>query len=504
MSPLPRCAPSAAGVEASGIVDFLDAVETDPRIEMHSLMVVRRGQVVAEGWWAPYAADRVHLFYSLSKSFTATAAAFAADEGLLDLDAPVASYFPELAEAADADPRMLVRHVACMASGHRGETWDQVMATSRAEPATDPMAAFLALPPDEAPGSIFAYNQSCTYALGAIVQRQAEQSLTSYLRPRLFDPLGIGDVGWTQTPAGRDQGFSGLHARTEDAAKLGLLYLRGGRWEGAQLISPTWVVEATRAQVPTASWAVEADESPDWTRGYGYQFWISRHGYRADGAYGQFSIVVPELDAVIATTAATDGAQPILDAVWEHLVPALSSSSESGGSESGGSESGGSESGGPTPEAEADLVARLGSLSLATVSGSGTPSSGSAWDQARFTVATDPGRTDHAVRSVRTVTLARSNDRWELTLHEDLPLPVDLGFGEWRISEPVVGDARPVLAASAAWTDDELLRAEVILLETPHRLIVECSLVDHTFTATWHTQPLSGAPVRYLHCPRGD
>src|SRR3954452_19174889 len=152
------------------------------------------------------------------------------------------------------------------------------------------------------------------------IQRNAGMPLTRYVWPRLFDPLGIGQVGWQTFPPGREQGFSGLHARTEDIAKLGLLYLQEGRWEGAQLIPAKWVAEATSEQV-----ANPAEDNPDWRQGYGFQFWMSRHGYRGDGAFGQFCIVLPEQDAVVAITSGTDRMQAVLDAVWEHLLPGLNS-----------------------------------------------------------------------------------------------------------------------------------------------------------------------------------
>ena len=115
---LPRAAPSAVGVDADGVIAFLDGVQAATDIELHSVMLLLHGQVIAEGWWHPYSPDRVHLLYSLSKSFTSTATGFAVAEGLVDLDATVLSYFPEL-DADVTDPRsrsMLVRYIAAMAT----------------------------------------------------------------------------------------------------------------------------------------------------------------------------------------------------------------------------------------------------------------------------------------------------------------------------------------------------------------------------------------------------
>jgi CubicO group peptidase (beta-lactamase class C family) len=248
-SALPRSSPESEGVDPSGIQVFLDTLESAPDIEMHSLMIIRHGQVAAEGWWSPYVPEQMHLLYSLSKSFTSTAAAFAVAEGLVDLDATVLSYFPEL-DREITDPRsrsMLVRHVAAMASGHLEETADRALALDPLEP----VRGFLLIPPDREPGTVFAYNQPWTYSLAAIVQRLTGETLTAYLRPRLFDPLGIGRVGWQQYPAGRDIGYSGLHATTDAIARLGLLYLQGGVWDGQRLLSEEWVTEATRRQIET-------------------------------------------------------------------------------------------------------------------------------------------------------------------------------------------------------------------------------------------------------------
>src|ERR1700722_1213812 len=319
-SSLQRSTAADQGVDPGAILRFLDALDERPDIEMHSLMVVRHGRVVAEGWWAPYSAGRPQLLYSLSKSFTSTAAAFAQAEGLFDLDDTVISHFAEF-EADITDPRsrsMKVRHVASMAAGHTREVLGEALERDRKEP----VRGFLLIPPDRDPGTFFAYSQPCTYTLASIIQRNAGMSLTSYLRPRLFDPLGIGQVGWHTFPPGREQGFSGLFARTEDIAKLGLLYLQQGRWEGVQLIGKEWVAEATSAHVSNSQ-----NAEPDWQQGYGFQFWMSRHGYRGDGAFGQFCVVLPEQDTVVAITAATWDMQAVLDALWNHLLPGLGATS---------------------------------------------------------------------------------------------------------------------------------------------------------------------------------
>ncbi len=475
--PLSVSSPAAQGVDARGIHAFLDAVESAPAVDPHSVMMLRHGQLIAEGWWAPYSPDRRHLLYSLSKSFTSTAAAFAAAEGLLRLDDPVISYFPELdAEVTDARSRsMLVRHVAAMASGHEEETWGRVM---EADPA-EPIRAFLQLPPDRDPGTVFAYNQSCTFTLASIIQRESGQTLTDYLRPRLFDPLGIGPVGWQQhPPTGRDLGFTGLHTTTDTIARLGQLYLQRGNWNGTQLLSEEWVAEATRSHVSNAG------PSADWAQGYGFQFWMSQHGYRGDGAYGQFCLVLPEHDAVIAITAATVEMQSVLDAVWDHVLPAFADS--------------------PLAEGDADdsLRDRLSRLALPVVPAKPAPPEGAgSWSGITFTPA---GGSCPQQPSLIGVGLAEQPDGWQATLREPgSMLGLRLGTAGWLVSEPATpsGEVVPT-AVSGGWADSQTLRFEVIFLETPHTLAVTCSLPSRTFEATWSTQPLGGRSVQELRSPR--
>jgi hypothetical protein len=441
-------------------------------------MILRHGRLVAAGWWAPYTAERPRLLYSLSKSFTGTAAALAEAEGLLDFDAPVVSYFPEFA-ADVTDPRsraMRVRHVACMASGHRRDTVEEAYALDPAEP----VRGFLLLPPDRDPGTVFAYNQPAAYTLAAIVQRVTGQSLTAYLRPRLLDPLGIGEAAWLRDRSGREIGFSGLHATTDAVARLGGLYLRDGVWESRRLLPAGWTARAARAHVPTAGAMGERDRQ-DWDRGYGFQFWMSRHGYRGDGAYGQFCLVLPEQDAVIAATSATERMQEYLNLVWRHLLPAFRPA--------------------PLPgreAADAALRERLRGLALPPAAGASEPPGGArAWSGAGFTpsgggCADQPGLTGAAVRP--------GADGWTLTLTEDgRPLDLRLGRGGWAVAEEPVPTA-----VSGGWRADGTLAVEVVFLQTPHRLAVTCSLPDRTFTARWRTRPLHAGPLRSLRAPRGS
>jgi CubicO group peptidase (beta-lactamase class C family) len=475
---LPRSTPASQQVDPAAILRFLDAMADRRDIELHSLMVVRRGHVVAEGWWAPYSAGRPQLLYSLSKSFTATAAAFAEAEGLLGLDDTVVSHFSEF-DADITDPRsrsVLIRHVASMASGHTRDMLGEAIARDRDEP----VRGFLLIPPDQEPGSVFAYSQPCTFTLASIIARNAGVPLTQYLRPRLFDPLGIGPVGWhTLPPSGREQGFSGLHARTEDIAKLGQLYLQRGEWEGVQLIPAGWVDQATSVQV-----ANPGEPVPDWQQGYGFQFWMSRHGYRGDGAFGQFCVILPEHETVIVTTASTLDMQAVLDAMWAHLLPGLGTTPASAG------------------PAQDQLSARLRGLELPPCPTGAAPAGAGRWPGDPFIIAAAaPG--SPAPPAFTSVSVLPRGGGWQLTLTEPAnALSFPAGAGSWAVSDPADrhGGVIPV-AASGGWPDSATFRAEVIFLETPHRMDITCSLQDRTARATWRLPPLGQATLQHLHCP---
>ncbi|MFE7172778.1 serine hydrolase domain-containing protein [Streptomyces sp. NPDC057616] len=474
--PLPSSDPATQGVDAAGVHAFLDALEAAPDIEPHSLMILRHGRLVASGWWAPYTAERPHLLYSLSKSFTATAAAIAAGEGLLRFDDPVISYFPEFA-ADITDPRsraMLVRHVASMASGHEAETLPRALAADRA----DMVRGFLLLPPERDPGTVFAYNQPTTYSLAAIVQRVTGQPLTEYLRPRLLDPLGIGTAAWLRDRAGRELGFSGLHAATDAVARLGQLYLQDGVWEGERLLPEGWVAEAARPHIGNGDGTAEGARS-DWQQGYGFQFWNSRHGFRGDGAYGQFCLVLPEHDAVIATTAATEQMQELLNLVWRHLLPAF----------------------GPAPlpdrtAADRALRDRMARLTLPPAPGKPAPPERTQdWSGAEFTPYDGVCAGQPRLTGVR---VTSGPDGWTLRLTEDgHHLDVPVGRAGWT-----VGDEPLPTAVSGGWADDGTLAVDIQFLETPHRLRVTCSPADGTFTARWATTPLHNPPLRAMRAPR--
>ena len=313
---LPRSSPESQGVSSVQIRKFVEAVDQKVHT-LHSFMLVRHGQVVAEGWWKPESAEKPHVLWSLSKSFTSTAVGIAVAEGKFSIDDPVLKFFPEDAPAAPSDKlkAMRVRDLLTMSTGHQDE--------AKVKEITDFdstwVKTFLNHPVPHKPGSHFQYNTPATFMLSAIVQKTTGQTVVDYLKPRLFDPLGIENPQWDTNPQGISIGGYGLHVRTEDIAKFGQLYLQKGQWNGKQLITPEWIALATSKQVSNGS-----DPSKDWDQGYGFQFWRCRHNaFRGDGKDGQFCIVLPDQDAVIAITANTGDMPSELNFVWDLLLPAF-------------------------------------------------------------------------------------------------------------------------------------------------------------------------------------
>ncbi len=322
--PLPRSRPEGVGLDPGGVEAFLDSV-AEGGVDLHSLMVLRRGHVAAEAWWAPYSPERPHLLYSLSKSFAAVAVGLLVAEGRARLDEPLAEIFPEsLPESVSPNlAAMTVRHLLNMTTGHEE---DDLGRDLRGREDGDWVRGFLARPVPREPGTHWIYNSSASYMLSALVARRTGERLLDYLAPRLFEPLGIpieapggepGGATWQRDPKGIDVGGWGLSLRTEDVAKFGRLLLEGG----GDLLPAGFLAEATRRQ------AANGDGAGDWGSGYGYQFWMcdppegSGRVYRGDGAFAQLLVVVPDRDLVVVVTANADiGA--VLNRVWTHLLPA--------------------------------------------------------------------------------------------------------------------------------------------------------------------------------------
>src|SRR3954470_14934086 len=240
--PLPRSSPEAQGVSSADIRAYVEAADLKVNT-LHSFMLVRHGHVVAECWWKPEAADKPHVMHSLSKSFTSTAVGLAVAEGKLNIDDHVLKFFPEDAPAEPSEnlKAVRVRDLLTMTCGNETE--------AKFTPDTPWVKTFLAQPVVFKPGTHFQYNTPGSYMLSAIVTKVTGQTVLDYLKPRLFEPLGIENPQWQASPQGISCGGFGLFIRTEDIAKFGLLYLQNGKWNGKQLVPASWVELATSKQV---------------------------------------------------------------------------------------------------------------------------------------------------------------------------------------------------------------------------------------------------------------
>lgn len=322
---LPRAATPKTMVKAMD--NYLKDVENSKQ-DLHSIMVLQHGKVIAAKWMGEGDENKPHVLNSVSKTFTATAIGFAVAEGKLKVTDKVISFFPDKlpAEISPNLKEMEIRHLLTMSCGHDADPTGQV----RKQEGADWVQGFLAIPVVHEPGTFFIYNSLGTYMLSAIVQKVTGQKVIDYLTPRLFQPLGITDASWEESPQGIDCGGWGLYLKTEDLAKMGQLFLQKGKWNGKQLLPESWIEEATTSKIASLPAGMRPEnltmkpQDSDWLQGYGYQMWRCRHnGFRADGAAGQYIIVLPEKDAVIVTTANINDMQAEINLIWKHILPAL-------------------------------------------------------------------------------------------------------------------------------------------------------------------------------------
>ena len=265
--------------------------------------------------------------YSVSKTYTASGVGFAVSEGLISVEDQVIKFFPESlpTEVSENLKQLKIKHLLTMSVGHAKDYTFSIVRTA------DWVKSFLAVPIVNEPGSKFVYNTVATYMLSAIVQKVTGQTLMDYLTPRLFQPLGIVGVDWEKSPQGINTGGYGLRVKTADMAKLGQLFLQNGNWNGKQILPESWIDEASNLKIPqNPNASTEEKAKSDWLQGYGYQMWRSRHdSYRADGAYGQYILVLPKQEAVIIITSETSNLQGLLSEVWDHILPAFDRESNS-------------------------------------------------------------------------------------------------------------------------------------------------------------------------------
>jgi CubicO group peptidase (beta-lactamase class C family) len=471
-SSLQRSTPEQEGVRSEAIIHFLNAVERSDH-EFHSFMFLRHGKVIAEGWWSPYGPDLKHTMYSTSKSFTSTAIGLAVSEELISVEDRVVSFFPaDLPDTVGPHLAALtVKDVLTMTTGQEPDPTGIVTRDSNW------VATFLATPIVHEPGSTFLYNTLGTYMLSAIVTAVAGEKVIDYLTPRLLAPLGITDIDWEVDPQGRNTGGWGLRIRTEDMAKFGQLYLQRGMWNGEQILPASWVDEATTAsvlQAPELPDSVRA--ASDWLQGYGYQFWRCRHhAFRADGAFGQFIIVMPDQDAVVVITSESADMQGELNLVWQYLLPAMQE--------------------GAIPEnreIEARLRDKLTALALPLPERAAAPSPAAVVSGKTYSIAPND-------RGIESLSFQFMNDTCAVTMTaEGTDVTIAFAEGNWNVGETsrrgpyllatakaaYVGLPPLRIAGAYGWDDERTLRLVLRYIESPHTEILLCRFDGATIAVT--------------------
>lgn len=460
---LPLSTPEAQGVSPRAVLDFVEALETEVDAP-HGFVLLRHGHAIARGWWSPFTPHDNHKLYSLSKSFTSTAVGMAADEGLLSVDDKVLSFFPDDAPENQGEnlKAMRVRDLLTMTTGHAKDTLGPLTGGKEG----NWPRVFLALPVEHEPGTHFLYNTGATYMCSAIVQKVTGKTVLGYLTPRLFEPLGIENPQWESDPRGVNVGGWGLKITTTDIAKFGQLYLQKGEWRGERLLSEAWIEAATSTQTPNGT-----NPQNDWNQGYGYQFWRSRHNaYRADGAFGQFCIVMPEQDAVLAITGGQIDMQRTLDLVWKHLLPGMADAT-------------------PPKDAESRkaLAEKLAKLSHAPVAGEAASPTAAKVSGKRYVMRAN-------AMGLEAVTFDFTASPATLALETSSgPQRFELGSGAWekqvvpftKLGMAAVATTGPeAVAASGAWGSDDLYIARAWLHETPYRLDMEFNFDAEVGTLT--------------------
>jgi CubicO group peptidase (beta-lactamase class C family) len=302
---LPRSRPEDQGISPGAILELLDEIDRSG-FELHSFMLWRNGHVVAEGWWSPYQADRIHMMHSLTKSVTGCAVGLAIAENRFGLHDKAISFFKDELpnNVGEKLAAMTVEDLLTMRTGHAamvsGSAWRPIK--------TSWVAEFFKIPVVYQPGTKWVYTSAATYLLSAIVTRVTGQPVADYLKPRLFDPLNIHGYQWPVGPENISPGANGLSWKTVDCLKLGILHAQNGLWNGKQVLPKEWVA---------------AVQYPHVKDKYGYQWWLGPDGaYMAQGLFGQDCFVLPKQNIVFAMTAAIPEDSHFNPVIFRHL-PAM-------------------------------------------------------------------------------------------------------------------------------------------------------------------------------------
>lgn len=284
--------PDQYGMDGARLDQMFEEIDQQD-INLHSLLIVKNGYIVAEQYYDEFTQDTPHIQYSVTKSFTSALVGIALDEGaILSLNQTIADFFPEYAidDATKAD--ITLENILTMRTGLGWIEGNEGYAGLST--ANNPLDYMLALPMIDEPGNDFRYCSGCSYLLSAIVQKTTGTNTADYAEEKLFAPLGIDNVTWETLGDGTPNGGWGLYLTPRQMAKFGYLYLNNGEWDGQQIIPEAWISDSTAP-------GREVDRYVD----YGYQWWIYKdlNIYAAQGLYGQKIYVIPEENMIVIMTA---------------------------------------------------------------------------------------------------------------------------------------------------------------------------------------------------------
>ena len=443
MNRFPKVTPESEGISSRVLLRMMKRLNGQKYL--NGVIILRHGHSILEGWVAPYEREVPHQLNSLSKSFTSCAIGLAQTEGRLKITDKLISFFPEY-DSVVTDPRMrdvTLRDLLTMRSGHTCCANKYMLGTQ------DFVKSFLSSPLDTMPGTVFTYNSGATYMLSAVIRKVTGENVREYLIPRLFEPLEISPGIWDRCPRGIDLGGWSLHLTTDDLAKFAHLLLHHGEWNGKQLLPADYLAEATQKQADNS-----ANQLPDWQQGYGYQFWISRHGFRGDGAAGQLAVVLEEQELCIAVTSCLygDSMQDQLDILWEELLPALRNAPLP-----------------EDPEALKELQDYVSSMKIPVPETPPAPPHAAA----RFDFLENPA-------GIRRCEITFGVGNCALTFFTDRGIEqLRAGFGHFEKSILQLTDSRPhPLASYARWTAPETLEILSLLTDSTYRDVWTVNFAD--------------------------
>ncbi len=473
--PLPFALPEEQGVPSQALLHLLD--QLDAMDQLHGLILQRHGKILLQASWKPYDGRTPHHLFSLSKSFVSCAIGFALQEGRLRLEQTLAEFFPREASQPGVSPlagQVTLRNLLTMRGGqencHLGPFLFHPTEQSLVE-------RYLQAPMVTPGGQSFVYNSGSTYMLSAVLQKVTGQTVAEYLQPRLFAPLGIRPPHWQKCSQGICLGGWGLYLPLEELNRFTQLLASGGQWEGKQILPADYLREATSFQSENA-----ANCRRDWDCGYGYQFWRCSHpgAFRGDGAYGQYSLVIPDHQLAITTHAGMAEMGRILIALWDDFLPALQNAPLP-----------------PDPQGCQALAERLARLEIPRPQGSyhGDVPGG------RYRLEENP-------LGFQEVSCQFQANGGRLTLlRQGRSFPLEFRYGDWsRCQAPGLYDVHTPLggevALSAAWESPAVLLLHMAFLNEPtlakFRLVFQEDRLD--ITRDFNLWFLYGAEDMHARC----